>query len=78
MGRCAPRSPGIVWFLVCTRLIIPIANDGKAPFYEEFFPGFGHSMIEIVWTIIRHPSRIYRVAFLAGPAARTTGSCCCP
>jgi uncharacterized membrane protein len=58
-------ASGLIWFLICTRVIIPIANHGKAPFYEEFFPGFGHSMVSIVWTMVRHPSRIYRVAFLA-------------
>ncbi len=56
---------GFAWFLVCTRLLIPIANGGKEPFYEELFPGFGNSMPEIVWTMVRHPSRIYRVAFAA-------------
>ncbi len=39
-------------------------TTAPSPFYEEFFPGFGHSMFAIVWTMIRHPSRIYRVAFL--------------
>ncbi len=57
-------AAGVVWFLVCTRLIIPIANGGKAPFYEEFFPGFGHSIIAIAWNIVRHPSKVYDVAFL--------------
>ena len=56
---------GAAWFLICTRIIIPIANNGGSPFYEEFFPDFGHSMFAIAWTMIRHPSRIYRVAFLA-------------
>ena len=55
---------GLAWFLVCTQLIIPIANGGKEAFYEEFFPGFGSSMSEIVWTMIRHPSRVYRLALL--------------
>ena len=58
-------AAGLGWFLVCTRLIIPLANGGRSPFYEEFFPDFGHSMFAIVWTMIRHPSRIYRVAFMA-------------
>jgi uncharacterized membrane protein len=57
-------AAGFVYFLICTRLIIPIANGGKEPFYEELFPGFGHSMMEILWTMIRHPSRIYRFALL--------------
>ncbi|MDP1795106.1 MAG: DUF2079 domain-containing protein, partial [Acidimicrobiales bacterium] len=57
-------AAGVVWFLVCTRLIIPIANGGKAPFYEEFFPGFGDSAFEIAWNIIRHPSLVYDKAFM--------------
>ena len=56
---------GLAWFFICTKVIIPIANHGSSPFYEEFFPDFGHSMFAIAWTMVRHPSRIYRVAFLA-------------
>ncbi len=55
---------GVVWFMICTKLIIPIANGGKAPFYEEFFPGFGHSIFAIAWNIVRHPSKVYDVAFM--------------
>ncbi|HUR76439.1 MAG TPA: DUF2079 domain-containing protein [Acidimicrobiales bacterium] len=55
---------GLVWFVVCTQVIIPIANGGKEAFYEELFPGYGHSMKEILWTMIRHPSRTYRFAVL--------------
>lgn len=58
-------AAGIAWFVIATKVAIPIANGGKEPFYEEFFPGFGNSMVEIVWTMVRHPSRLYRVAFLA-------------
>lgn len=55
----------VVWFFLCTRLIIPVANGGKAPFYNEFFPGFGDSIFEIAWNIVRHPSKVYDVAFLS-------------
>ena len=53
---------GVVWFLICTRLIIPRANGGVGPFYEDFFPGFGNSLSEIAWNVGRHPSRVWRVA----------------
>jgi uncharacterized membrane protein len=55
---------GMLWFLICTQVIIPIANGGKEAFYEELFPGYGHSMKEILWTMLRHPSRTYRYAAL--------------
>ncbi|MEY2471668.1 MAG: hypothetical protein QOK28_997, partial [Actinomycetota bacterium] len=57
-------AAGVLWFLVATQLIIPIANGGKEAFYEELFPGYGHSMKEILWTLVRHPSRTYRFAVL--------------
>jgi uncharacterized membrane protein len=56
---------GLAWFLIATQAIIPIANGGKEAFYEELFPGYGHSMKEILWTMVRHPSRTYRWMFLA-------------
>ena len=52
----------LAWFLVCTRLIIPRANAGVGPFYEDFFPGFGNSLSEIAWNVVRHPSRVWRLA----------------
>ncbi|GAC1539567.1 MAG: DUF2079 domain-containing protein [Acidimicrobiales bacterium] len=58
----ATTVAGIAWFGVCTKLIIPLANGGRAPFYAELFPGFGSSIPEIVWTMVRHPSRLLRLA----------------
>jgi uncharacterized membrane protein len=55
---------GLVWYLVCIKLIIPIANGGKDPFYEELYPGFGHSATEILWNMIRHPSHVWDFAVL--------------
>ena len=46
------------------RLIIPIANGGAQPFYAELYPSFGNSMFEIVWNIVRHPSRVFDYAVL--------------
>ena len=56
---------GAGWFLICTRVVIPFANHGGGAFYEEFFPGFGNSLPEIVFNLVRHPSKVYRVAFLS-------------
>ena len=52
----------VAWFLIATRVIIPRANAGVGPFYEDFFPGFGNSMSEIAWNVVRHPSRVWRLA----------------
>ena len=54
---------GVAYFLICTKLFIPLANHGKEAFYEELFPGLGNSMFEIAYNIVRHPSRVYRQAF---------------
>jgi uncharacterized membrane protein len=58
-------AAGFVWFLIATKLIIPYANHGKEAFYEELFPGLGHSMFQILFNIVRHPSRVYRFAVLS-------------
>lgn len=50
---------GVGWFLMCTKLIIPFANGGGSPFYQEFFPGLGNSLPEIAFNMVRHPSRVY-------------------
>jgi uncharacterized membrane protein len=52
---------GAVWFILCTKLIIPTANGGIQAFYEELFPGFGHTVTDIAWNIVRHPSRVIRL-----------------
>src|SRR5205085_4942287 len=49
------------WFVTCTRAILPNVN-GVGPFYETLFPGFGKSIFEIAWNIVRHPSRLINVA----------------
>ncbi|MEY2398149.1 MAG: hypothetical protein QOJ00_1323 [Actinomycetota bacterium] len=56
---------GVFWFLVCTKLIIPITNGGGSPFYEDFFPGLGTSLPQILFNAIRHPSRVYHPMFAA-------------
>jgi uncharacterized membrane protein len=54
----------LAWFLICTQAIIPWRNHHVAPFYESFFPSFGHSTPEILYNIVRHPSRVTRLATL--------------
>jgi uncharacterized membrane protein len=49
---------GFAWFLVCTKLVIPLVNHGGTPFYEDFFPGLGTSLQEILFNMVRHPSRV--------------------
>jgi hypothetical protein len=46
------------WFVTCTRVIIPHANGGIGPLYEELFPGLGTSVSQIFYNAIRHPSRL--------------------
>ena len=48
------------WFLLSTKVILP-AGNGVGPFYESLFPGFGNSVTQIAWNIVRHPSRFINV-----------------
>ncbi|MDP1795105.1 MAG: DUF2079 domain-containing protein [Acidimicrobiales bacterium] len=46
-----------LWYAIATKLIIPIANGGGDPFYNDFFPGLGNSLPEILVNMVLHPSR---------------------
>ncbi len=73
---------GGTWFLICTKLIIPLANGGGAPFYVSTFPDLGTSVFSIMGNFVFHPSRWIKLVvarsamdllcadFLAGGAAR--------
>jgi uncharacterized membrane protein len=50
---------GAAWFLVATKLLMPWFNNGELAFYEDFFPGLGSGLGEIVHNALRHPSRLY-------------------
>jgi uncharacterized membrane protein len=51
---------GVGWFLLATKVIIPIANGGSSPFYvKELFPGFGDSLSAIAVNLITHPARFF-------------------
>ena len=50
---------GVGWYVVATRLVIPHFNQGKQPFYiQYFYSNYGKDMPEIVETMIRHPNRV--------------------
>ena len=52
---------GVIWYLITTQLLIPWANDGRQPFYLEYFYGsYGGSIPEIAGNIVRHPDRVVR------------------
>jgi uncharacterized membrane protein len=51
---------GVAWFLLATKLIIPVANGGSSPFYvQELFPGFGDSLGAIAINLVTHPGRSF-------------------
>lgn len=50
---------GVAWFLVATKLLMPHFNKGELAFYEDFFPGLGNGLGDIVRNAIVHPSRWY-------------------
>jgi len=54
---------GAAWFLICTKLIIPFANGGGAPFYVTNFPELGSSIFSIIGNFVFHPSRWVKTVF---------------
>ena len=54
---------GATWFLICTKLIIPLANGGGAPFYVATFPDLGSSIFSIIGNFVFHPSRWIKLVF---------------
>jgi uncharacterized membrane protein len=60
---------GLVWYLVCTKVIIPWRDHGHPPFYDSFFPALGRTVPGILYNSIRHPSRVWHLAQL--PDRRT-------
>jgi hypothetical protein len=50
---------GVVWYVVCTQLVIRYFNDGRQPFYlEAFYGSYGGSFPEIATNIVRHPGQV--------------------
>ncbi|MEO5680499.1 MAG: DUF2079 domain-containing protein, partial [Acidimicrobiales bacterium] len=60
LGRIAglaTAAGGAAWFLVCSRVVIPLRNDHAPAFYESYFPSLGASLGEILRNLVVHPSR---------------------
>ena len=50
---------GLLWYLVCTRIVLMHFNGGEEPFYITYFYGnYGRTAGEIITTILRHPDRV--------------------
>jgi uncharacterized membrane protein len=50
---------GVVYYLVCMRIVIPLFNRGEQPFYIDYFYGnYGSDTTEIVRTIVSRPDRV--------------------
>jgi uncharacterized membrane protein len=59
MMALATVGVGVVWYAIATRLVIPHFNQGKQPFYiQYFYSNYGNDVPEIVSTILRHPNRV--------------------
>jgi uncharacterized membrane protein len=59
----AAAALGAVWYVVCTRLVIPHFNDGRQPFYIGYFYGnYGDSLPEIARTVAERPDLVVRDA----------------
>ena len=55
----ATMALGVVWYAVCTQLVIRYFNDGRQPFYlEAFYGSYGGSIPEIATNIVRHPGDV--------------------
>ncbi|HEX4979756.1 MAG TPA: DUF2079 domain-containing protein [Acidimicrobiales bacterium] len=52
----------VVWFVLCTRVVIP-SILGDTPFYERnLFPAFGESLPEVVWNVATQPGEVASLA----------------
>jgi uncharacterized membrane protein len=62
----ATAAAGAAWFVLATKVVIPWANHGVGPLYEQLFPQFGNSVGEIVLNVLRHPDRAIALAVEPG------------
>ena len=46
---------GVGWFLLATKVLMPWFNNGELAFYEDFFPGLGSGLGEIVRNAVAAP-----------------------
>ncbi len=59
MMALATFGLGVGWYVIATRFVIPHFNQGKQPFYiQYFYSNYGSDMPEIIKTMIRHPNRV--------------------
>ena len=49
------------WFLLVSKVVIPLRNDHAPAFYESYFPSLGASLGEILRNLVVHPSRALRL-----------------
>ena len=61
-GR-SPLAWPAAWLLLCLRVIIPDATGMTNPFYTSQFRRTGGNLNQIVFNMIRHPSRVYHTVF---------------
>lgn len=55
----AVSALGVVWYLVCMRLVIPAFNRGQQPFYiSSFYGNYGRNTPEILTEMFTRPDRV--------------------
>jgi uncharacterized membrane protein len=52
----------LVWYAVATRLLIPWALGGRAPFYEAWFPELGRNAGEVLRSFVTRPRVVIELA----------------
>ncbi|HVL50305.1 MAG TPA: DUF2079 domain-containing protein [Actinomycetota bacterium] len=52
----------LVWLLAATKLLIPLANGGEGPFYEDLYGDFGSDIITIGRNIVFNPTQVLDLA----------------
>ncbi len=50
---------GVGWYLIATRVVIPVALGGHAPFYEALFPQLGRSATGVARTVVTRPGVVW-------------------
>ena len=59
MMALATFGLGVVWYAIATRIVIPHFNQGKQPFYiQYFYSNYGKDVPGIISTMLRHPNRV--------------------
>ena len=59
MMALATIGLGFVWYAIATRFVIPHFNQGKQPFYiQYFYSNYGKDVPAIIETMLRHPNRV--------------------